>query len=37
MKRVFQTTEYTCGPSSALTVLYYYGIRDHDEMASRKK
>jgi len=27
-----QTTEYTCGPAAALTVLYYYGNSDFDEM-----
>lgn len=27
-----QTTEYTCGPAAALTVLYYYGNHDFDEM-----
>lgn len=32
-----QTTEYTCGPASALTVLYYYGIRDYDEMSLAKE
>ena len=26
-----QTTEYTCGPAAALTVLYYYGVKDYDE------
>lgn len=26
-----QMTEYSCGPSCALTVLYYYGNRDFDE------
>ena len=28
-----QTKEYTCGPAAALTVLYYYGNRDFDEMS----
>jgi len=28
-----QTTEYTCGPAAALTVLYYYGNHDYDEMS----
>ena len=28
-----QTTEYTCGPAAALTVLSYYGNRDYNEMA----
>lgn len=27
-----QTTEYTCGPAAALTVLYHYGKQDYDEM-----
>lgn len=26
-----QTTEYTCGPAAALTVLYYYGNKNFDE------
>ena len=26
-----QTTEYTCGPASALTVLWYYGVKDFTE------
>ena len=26
-----QTTEYTCGPAAALTVLYYYGVEKYDE------
>lgn len=28
-----QTTEYTCGPAAALTVLYHYGNNDYDEMS----
>lgn len=28
-----QTTEYTCGPAAALTVMYHYGNRDYDEMS----
>ena len=28
-----QTRENTCGPASALTVLWYYGVKDYDEMA----
>ena len=28
-----QSTEYSCGPASGLTVLYYYGNRDYDEMS----
>lgn len=31
-----QATEYTCGPAAALTVLYYYGNRDFDEMSLAK-
>ena len=31
-----QTTEYTCGPAAALTVLYYYGNRSYDEMSLAK-
>ena len=27
-----QTTEYTCGPAAGLTVLYYYGNHDFDEI-----
>ena len=27
-----QTTEYTCGPASALMVLYYFGEEGYDEM-----
>ena len=27
-----QTRENTCGPAAALTVLYYFGVRDYDEM-----
>ena len=26
-----QTTEYTCGPAAALTVLYYFGVKDYTE------
>ena len=26
-----QTTEYTCGPAAALTVLYYYGVQKYNE------
>ena len=26
-----QTTEYTCGPAAALTVMYYYGVEEYDE------
>ena len=32
-----QTTEYTCGPAAGLTVLYYYGNRDYDEMGLAKE
>ena len=28
-----QTRENTCGPAAALTVLYYYGVKDYDEMS----
>lgn|GEM_PF-94103 len=31
-----QTTEYTCGPAAALTVLSYYGNRDYNEMGLAK-
>ena len=31
-----QTTEYTCGPAAALTVLYYYGNHAYDEMRLAK-
>lgn len=31
-----QTTEYTCGPAAALTVLYYYGNHDFDEAGLAK-
>ena len=31
-----QTTEYTCGPAAALTVLWYYGNHDFDEMSLAK-
>lgn len=27
-----QTRENTCGPAAALTVLYYFGVKDYDEM-----
>ena len=27
-----QTREETCGPASALTVLYYFGVKDYDEL-----
>ena len=26
-----QTTEYTCGPAAALTLLYWHGNKDYDE------
>ena len=32
-----QTTEYTCGPAAALTVLYWYGNKDYDEMTLAKE
>ena len=32
-----QTTEYTCGPAAGLTVLYYYGNRNYDEMRLAKE
>ena len=28
-----QSREYTCGPAAALTVLYWYGDHDYDEMS----
>jgi len=28
-----QTLENTCGPAAALTVLYYFGVKDYDEMS----
>lgn len=31
-----QTTEYTCGPAAALTVLYYYGNKNFDEASLAK-
>ena len=31
-----QTREYTCGPAAALTVLYWYGNKDYDEMSLTK-
>ena len=31
-----QTTEYTCGPAAAITVLYYYGERKQDEVTLAK-
>ena len=27
-----QATEYTCGPAAGLTVLYYFGVKQYDEM-----
>lgn len=32
-----QTTEYTCGPAAALTVLYYFGEKNFDEMTLAKE
>ena len=32
-----QTTEYTCGPASALTVLYFFGEKHYDEMTLAKE
>ena len=32
-----QTTEYSCGPASALTVLYYYGNKNFDEKTLMEK
>lgn len=32
-----QTTEYTCGPAAALTVLYYFGEKNFDEMMLAKE
>lgn len=32
-----QTTEYTCGPAAALTVLYYYGNKNYDEKSLCKE
>ena len=32
-----QAREYTCGPAAALTVLYYFGLRDYDEMSLAKE
>ena len=32
-----QTTEYTCGPAAGLTVLYYYGEKNFDEMSLVKE
>ena len=32
-----QTTEYTCGPAAALTVLYWYGNKDYDELDLAKE
>lgn len=32
-----QTREYTCGPAAALTVLYYFGRTDYDEMGLAKE
>ena len=31
-----QTTEYTCGPAAAITVLYYYGDKSQDEYTLAK-
>ena len=31
-----QSTEYTCGPAAALTVLFHYGNYDYDEMSLAK-
>ena len=28
-----QSRENTCGPAAALTVLYYFGVKDYDEMS----
>ena len=28
-----QTTEYTCGPAAALTLLYWHGNKDYDELS----
>ena len=30
-----QTTEYSCGPAAALTVLWYYGYKDNTEVLFR--
>ena len=32
-----QTTEYSCGPAAALTVLWYYGYKDNTEVSLVKK
>ena len=32
-----QTTEYTCGPAAAITVLYWYGNKDYDEVSLTKE
>ncbi len=32
-----QTTEYTCGPAAALTVLHWYGNKDYDELRLAKE
>lgn len=32
-----QSTEYTCGPAAGLTVLYYFGNTDYDEMSLAKE
>ena len=31
-----QAREYTCGPAAALTVLYWYGNKDYDELSLAK-
>ena len=32
-----QTTEYTCGPAAALTLLYWHGNKDYDELSLSKE
>ena len=32
-----QTTEYTCGPAAALTLLYWHGNKDYDELSLAKE
>ena len=32
-----QSTEYTCGPAAGLTVLYFYGKKNFDEMSLAKR
>lgn len=32
-----QTTEYTCGPAAALTMLYWYGRQNYDELTLAKE